>query len=72
VGLETGYWLDGLAVQDFSLLHSDESGAHPASYRIGCFPGINWQGHEADHSPAYSAEVKKWSNTSTSPYVLMA
>jgi hypothetical protein len=22
------------------------------------FPGIKWQGHEADHSPPYSAEVK--------------
>jgi hypothetical protein len=42
------------------------SGTHPASYPMGTrgsFPG-----HEADHSPAFSAEVKNpWNYNSTSP-----
>jgi hypothetical protein len=25
----------------------------------GSFPGVNWPGNEADHSPPTSAEVKK-------------
>jgi len=37
----------------------------------GSFPGEKQQGHEDDHSPPSSAEVKNaWSNTSTSSYVL--
>jgi hypothetical protein len=36
-------------------------------------PGVKWPGHEADHSPPASAEVKKtWVYTSTPPYVFMA
>jgi hypothetical protein len=36
-------------------------------------PGIKRQGHEADHLPPVSAEVKKiWMYTSTSPYAFMA
>jgi hypothetical protein len=32
----------------------------------GSFPGVKWQGREADHSPPVSAEVKKmWIHTST-------
>jgi hypothetical protein len=35
--------------------------------------GVNWLGHEADHSPLSSAKVKKaWSYTSTPPYVFIA
>jgi hypothetical protein len=35
--------------------------------------GVKQRGHEADHSPQASAEVKKmWIHTSTPPYVLMA
>jgi hypothetical protein len=35
-------------------------------------PGIKQQGHEADHSPPSSAEVKnEWSYTPTPPYVFM-
>jgi hypothetical protein len=35
--------------------------------------GIHRPGHEADHSPPISAEVKKmWIYTSTPPYALMA
>jgi hypothetical protein len=45
--------------RDFSFLHTG-SGAHPASSSVGSggsFPGINWLGCEADHSPQPSAEV---------------
>jgi hypothetical protein len=39
----------------------------------GSFPGIKGQGHEADHSPPTTAEVKKkWIYTSTPLYVFMA
>jgi hypothetical protein len=37
------------------------------------YPGIKWQGREADHSPPTNVEVKKmWIYTSTSPHVFMA
>jgi hypothetical protein len=52
------------------------SGVHPASYLTGTsgsFPGGKAAGHEADHSPPSSAEVKNaWSYTSTPQYVFMA
>jgi len=36
------------------------------------FSGVKWLGHEADHSPPSSAEVKiAWSYTSTPPDVLV-
>jgi hypothetical protein len=36
-------------------------------------PGVKQTGHEADHSPPASAEVKKtWIYTSTPPYASMA
>jgi hypothetical protein len=39
----------------------------------GLFPGVKGQGHEADHSPSASAEVKKmWIYTFTPPYAFMA
>jgi hypothetical protein len=48
--------------RDFSLLHrvQTESGAHPASYRmgIGDFSPGGRSVLEADHSPPSSAEVK--------------
>jgi hypothetical protein len=35
--------------------------------------GVKWLGHETDHSPPYSAEVKNaWSCTSTPQYIFMA
>jgi hypothetical protein len=66
-----GYGLDEREVgfrvpvwSNFSLLHIVQtgSGAHSASYPMGnggSFPGVKWQGREADHSPPTSAEVKK-------------
>jgi hypothetical protein len=78
VGITTGYRLDGQGAgvrvpvgQDFSLLYVVQSGseAHPASYPmvIGPLsPGVKRLGHEADHSPPSSAEVKNtWIYTST-------
>jgi len=45
------------------------AGAHPASYSVGngdSFPGGKVARHKVDHSPPYSAKVKKeWSHTST-------
>jgi hypothetical protein len=58
---------------NFSLHHHVQNGsrAHPASYPMdtrGSFPGVEWPGHEADHSPPSSAKVKNaWSYTSTPP-----
>jgi hypothetical protein len=46
----------------FSTAFQTDSGAHPASYPRSTgafFPGVNQQGHEADHSALSSAEVKK-------------
>jgi hypothetical protein len=35
--------------------------------------GVKWHGHEADHSPPYSAKVKNaWSYTSTPQYAFIA
>jgi hypothetical protein len=52
------------------------SGAHPASYIMGnrgSLPGVERPGHEADHSPPTSAEVKKtWIYTFTPQYAFMA
>jgi hypothetical protein len=75
VGIATG-WTAGVrlpAVQDFSLLHSVQtgSGTHPASYPVTSgftpppppdgesFPGVRRPWREADRSPPSSAEVKK-------------
>jgi hypothetical protein len=49
---------------NFSLHHRDQngSGAHPASYPMGTrgsIPGGKGPGHEADHLPPSSAEVKE-------------
>jgi hypothetical protein len=64
VGIVMGYKLVRfLALQDFSLLHSVQSGsgARPTYYPVGTgalSPGVKWQGCEADHSPQSSAKVK--------------
>jgi hypothetical protein len=58
---------------DFSLHNRVQigSGAHPAPYPMGTrdsYPGEKRPGHEADHSPPPSAEVKNvWSYTSIPP-----
>jgi hypothetical protein len=45
----------------------------PIKWVPGLFPGVKWQGREADHSPPTSAEVKKmWIYTSTLLYIFMA
>jgi hypothetical protein len=46
----------------------------PIQWILGALsPGIKRQGHDADHSPPTSAEVKKmWIYTSTPPYIFMA
>jgi hypothetical protein len=85
VGIALGYTLDdrGSRVRfpagavNFSLHHrvQNGSGARTASCPVGnrgSFPGINWSGREADHSPPSSAEVKDaWSYTSTPQYFFM-
>jgi len=63
---------------NFSLHHhvQNSSGAHPPSYLIGTRGlslGIKGLGHEADHSPPTSVEVKNaWSYTSIPQYTFMA
>jgi hypothetical protein len=67
-GIVTGYtgWTARArfsAVQDFSLLHSVQtgSGAHSTSYSVGnggSFPGAKRQGRESDHSPPSNAQAK--------------
>jgi hypothetical protein len=72
VGIALGYGLDdrGSRVRfpagagNFSLHHRVQtgSGAHAASYPVGTrgsFPGVKRPGHEADHLPPSSAEIKE-------------
>jgi hypothetical protein len=52
-------------------------GNHPAAYAMGIrgvlSPGVKRRGHEADHSPPFSAQFKNaWSCTSTPQYIFMA
>jgi len=51
-------------------------GTHSASFPMSTgvsFPAVKRPGHEADHSPPSSAEVKnEWSHTSTHPYFFIA
>jgi hypothetical protein len=85
VGIVTGYRLDDQMTRvrflagagNFSLqphIHTG-SGAHPTSYPMGTGAlslGVKWPGHEADHSPPTSAEVKNaLSSTSTPQYAFM-
>jgi hypothetical protein len=49
-------------MKNFFYVVQTGSGAHPTSYPMGTggpFPEVKRQGHEADHSPPTSAEVKK-------------
>jgi hypothetical protein len=63
--------------QEFLLLRVVQtgSGVHPTSYTMGTggsFPGVKRPGHEAHHSPATTAKVKKmWIYVATSPYAFM-
>jgi hypothetical protein len=45
----------------------------PVQWVVGAiFPGVKGPGHEADHSLASNAEVKKkWNYTSTTSYIFM-
>jgi hypothetical protein len=85
VGIATGYGLDdgGVGVRVPIGLRIFTSPSRPdrlwgppnllfKGYRE-LFPEVRRPGREADHSPPYSAEVKKtWIYTSTPPYVFMA
>jgi hypothetical protein len=85
VGIATAYGLGDRAVgvqipvgsRIFSSpRHPDRLLGPPNLYPMstgGSFPGGKRPGHEADHSPPTSAEVKKmWIYTSTPPYTFMA
>jgi hypothetical protein len=69
-------WLgvQGLAgAGNFPLHHHVQtgSGAHPASYPMALSLAVKWPGHEADHSPPSSSEVKNvWHYTSDPPTYL--
>jgi hypothetical protein len=61
------------AVQDYSLLHSDQtdSESHPASYPMGTgvsFPGLRRPRGEVDRSPPASAVVKNGGAIPPLPY----
>jgi hypothetical protein len=59
------------AVREFFLCHRVQtgSGAHPASYPTGSYPGINRPRREADHPPPSSAEVKNECSYASTPPV---
>jgi hypothetical protein len=69
--------LEFLYRKDFSALHVVKTGfgTHLASYPIdtgAVSPGVKRPGHEADHLPLTSAEVKNtYIYISTPPYVFM-
>jgi hypothetical protein len=72
--VEDGFqFLAGAMVARLSLHHliQTSSGAHLASFPVdigALSPEVKQPGHEADYSPASSAEVKNaWSCTSTPP-----
>jgi hypothetical protein len=81
VGMLPDYGLDGrgsrvrfpAGVGNFSLHHRVQNGLGPTQPSIqwvqGAFSlGVKRPGHEADHSPPSSAEVKNaWNYTSTPP-----
>jgi hypothetical protein len=70
VGLATGLNDRRTEVQLPSDIFLVSSGAHPDSHLMGT--KTLSPGHEADHSPSSSAEVKNaWSYTSTPPYTFM-
>jgi hypothetical protein len=84
VGIATGYGLDdrgiGVRVLVGSRIFSKSSRQAlgstepPIQWVPGTLSlGVKRQGHEANHSPPTSADVKEmWSYTSTPPYVFMA
>jgi hypothetical protein len=82
VNIATGYGLDGWGSflgkgRIFSFLHSAPigSGAHQSSYIMGTwwsFPRVKPLGHEADHSPSSSAEVRNGWAIHPLPIVFMA
>jgi hypothetical protein len=85
VGVATGYGLDGRGVGGGvtgggnKFLFSTSSrpvlgNTQPIQWVPWAFPpGVRRPGHEADHSPPASAQVKNtWIYTSTPPYVFMA
>jgi hypothetical protein len=84
IGIATGYGLDErgtrVRVPVGSRIISTPSRPAPGPVQppIECvpgavFPGVKWQGLEADHSPPASAEVKKmWIYISTPSYAFMA
>jgi hypothetical protein len=57
VGIATRYRLDGSGIES----RWGQDIAHPASYTMGTksFPGVNRPGHDVDHPPSSSAEVKE-------------
>jgi hypothetical protein len=76
--MATGYGMDdrGVGVPSSgrvkNILHVVKTGSriHPTSHPMGT--GVKRPGHEADHSPPTSAEVKKmWIYTPTPPYAFM-
>jgi hypothetical protein len=83
VSTATGNWLDdqGVGVRVLvgsRIFYAVQTGPGvtqpPIQWVSGVLsPGVKRQGHEADHSPAASAQVKKmWLYTSTPPYTFMA
>jgi hypothetical protein len=86
VGIATGYGPDDWGVgvpspsggKKFHFSMSFRSALGPTQPPIrwvpgALSPGIKGQGHEADHSPPISAEVKKmWVYTFTPPYAFVA
>jgi hypothetical protein len=62
VGIATGYGLDdqgdGVRVPEGARIFTSSNHVFNG-YRGDLFPGVKWQGREADHSPPASAEVKK-------------
>jgi hypothetical protein len=76
VGIVTGYGMNGRGVGDPLHFVQTGSGAHPDSYPMSTgavSPGIKWQGREAEHSTAISAEAKKmWIYVSTPQYVFIS
>jgi hypothetical protein len=61
--MEDGHLVDSLKIFNSQHGHNiqTDSGAHPASYSVGASAdsmGVMGQGHESDHSPPSTAEVK--------------
>jgi len=66
VGIATRFGLDGPGIESrwgagISAPVQTGSEAHPASHTMGTgsLAGVKWPGHEVDHPPPSSIEVKK-------------